>query len=70
MRNDLDEVIEENKCVYTFDSAKKIYLAHTASKLILLEKKTESKVKVFSLLDRNPVVISKDNGMLLFPRNK
>lgn len=58
------------KNLYTFYSAKKLYLAHLPQKYILMEKKNEVKgdQRVLSLVSRNPVIINKKNGMLLFPR--
>ena len=73
MRANLNELKQynANKNLYTYHSAKKIYFACTPSKFILLEKK-ESKPSVItlSLVSRNTVVISKKNGMLIFPKNK
>lgn len=55
--------------LYTFYSAKKIYFAQTPSKYLLMEmKETCPNTKVVSLVSRNTVVISRENGMLLFPR--
>lgn len=74
MRIDLNKFKrdEAKKNLYTFYSAKKIYLARTPSKLVLLEKKENVKpsVKSLSLCTRNTVVISKKNGILLFPTNR
>ena len=43
----------------------------TPSKAMLLEKKEDNaRVKAISLISRNPVVISKDTGMLIFPKKK
>lgn len=56
--------------LYTFCSAKKIYFAHTPSKYLLMEKKkTSSQTRVISLVSRNTVLISKKNGVLLFPNS-
>ena len=73
MKTDLRELKENDtkKNLYTFYSAKKIYLACMSSKLILLEKKeVNDSSKTISLKERNTVVISKENGMLLFPRTR
>ena len=70
MRLNLNESKQDNmgKHLYTYLSAKKIYLARTPSKYILLEKKdVKPSVLTLSLVSRNTVVISKDNGMLIFP---
>lgn len=72
MRSRLD-IAEDNRNLYTFHSAKKIYLAHTPEKYILMEKNEKQSAadrRVLSLLSRNTVVISRDGGMLLFPKNK
>lgn len=71
MRSRLD-IAKDNRNLYTFHSAKKIYLAHTPEKYILMEKNESRNVadrRVLSLLSRNTVVISRDGGMLLFPKN-
>lgn len=72
MRTSLTDLKKENKKnTYIFHSAKKIFYATTSSKAMLLEKKeNKSEIKAVSLISRNPVVISKDNGMLLFPKSK
>ena len=73
MRVNLNELKQDNmgKHVYTYHSAKKIYLACTPSKYILLEKKDmKPSVLTLSLVSRNTVVISKENGMLIFPKNR
>lgn len=55
--------------LYVFRSAKKIYFAQTPSKYLLMEKKeTVPSRKAVSLVSRNTVVISRENGVLLFPR--
>lgn len=67
------DTIKDNKNLYTFHSAKKLYLAHTSEKYILMEIKENKTVidrKVLSLVSRNTVVLSRDGGMLLFPRNR
>lgn len=70
MENRLN-TLKNNKCLYTFYSAKKIFLAHTPSKFILMEKLEDHFAKKsLSLVSRNTVVISKNGGVLLFPRNK
>lgn len=73
MRADLRELKRNDtrRALYTFYSAKKIYLARMSSKIVLLEKKeTDDFSKTLSLKERNTVVISKENGMLLFPRSR
>lgn len=64
------EVIQNHVTnLYTYHSAKKIYFAHTPSKYLLMEKKMSSpSTRVISLVSRNTVVISKENGALLFPK--
>ncbi len=69
MRNLSDTKRENKGNIYTFYSAKKIFFAMTPSRAMLLEKK-EDKIKAISLISRNPIVISKDSGMLLFPKSK
>ena len=55
--------------LYTFHSAKKIYFAKTPSKYMLMEKKVScTNTKVLSLVSRNTVLISKEDGVLLFPK--
>ena len=57
--------------LYTFYSAKKIYFTQTPSKYLLLEvNETQKNNQVVSLASRNTVVVSKDSGMLLFPKSK
>lgn len=72
MRTVLSDLEKENKKnVYTYYSAKKIFFAMTPSKAMLLEKKEDNtRVKAISLISRNPIVISKDTGMLIFPKKK
>ena len=73
MRVNLNESKQDKfgKHLYTYLSAKKIYLACTPSKYILLEKKdVKPSVLSLSLVSRNTVVISKENGMLIFPNNR
>ena len=56
--------------LYTFQAAKKIYFAQTPSRYLLMElRETSPSTKVLSLVSRNAVVISKENGMLLFPKS-
>jgi len=56
--------------LYTFQDAKKIYFAKTPSKYYLIEKKTSSpSTRVLSLFARKTVLISKENGILLFPKS-
>lgn len=68
----MDSSLSTTKNVYTFYSAKKIYLAHLPQKYILMEKKNEVKgdQRILSLVSRNPVIINKKNGMLLYPRSR
>ena len=55
--------------LYTFQSAKKIYFTKTPSKYFLIEKKnTTPATKVLSLVSRNTILISSENGVLLFPK--
>ena len=73
MRIKLNQIKQDNidKHYYTYHSAKKIYFAKTPSKYILLEKKdVKPSVITLSLVSRNTVVISKESGMLLFPKNR
>lgn len=65
-----DEIVnDKEQALYAFYSAKKIYLAQTPSSFLLIEKKTDNyNSGVLSLSSRNTVVISKDNGMLIFPK--
>lgn len=58
----------KEKTLYNYYSSKKIYLACTPSKLVLLEKKKTK--PVLSLVSRNTVIINTKNGMLLFPSTK
>jgi len=62
------EVCTKEKTLYNYYSAKKIYLACTPSKLVLLEKKKTK--PVLSLVSRNTVIINSKTGMLLFPTTK
>lgn len=59
--------VGRGKTLYNFYSAKKIYLAATPSKFLLVEKKSKP---VLSLVSRNTVIINTKNGMLLFPTTK
>ena len=55
--------------LYTFESAKKIYFTKTPSKYFLIEKKnTTPNTKVLSFISRNTILISSENGVLLFPK--
>jgi hypothetical protein len=70
MKISLEEYTKDDigKNLYTFCSAKKIYLASTPYKYFLLEKCEDKPIiKSISLCSRNTVVICKKNGMLLFP---
>ncbi|MBR3211196.1 MAG: hypothetical protein IKF71_04595 [Bacilli bacterium] len=64
------EPIQNNTTsLYTYQSAKKIYFTKTPSKYFLIEKKTTTPTtKVLSLVSRNTVLISRENGILLFPK--
>ena len=59
-------MLREYDHLYTYKSSKKIYLAKTSSKYLLIELKDEK--KSLSLLSRQPVIVSKENGVLLFPK--
>lgn len=61
-----------DRSLYTFYSAKKLYLAHLPQKYILMEMKDEYRNdrRVLSLVSRNAVVVSKAGGMLLYPRSR
>ena len=63
-----EHTVAKEKTLYNYYSSKKIYLASTPSKLLLLEKKKSK--PVLSLVSRNPVIINTKNGMLLFPNSK
>lgn len=63
-----DHAYGKERTLYNYYSSKKIYLACTPSKLVLLEKKKTK--PVLSLVSRNTVVINTKNGMLLFPSTK
>ena len=66
----MEAIRNQESNLYTFYSAKKIYFAQTPSKYLLMEKReTSPSTKVVSLVSRNTVLISKENGMLLFPRS-
>ena len=54
------------KTLYSFYSAKKIYFAKTPYKYYLLEKKKSSQ-KIVSLTSRKTILTNSKNGMLLFP---
>ncbi len=65
----METIRNQGANLYTFYSAKKIYFAQTPSKYLLMEKReTSPSTKVVSLVSRNTVLISRENGMLLFPR--
>lgn len=59
----------EDKTLYKFQDAKKIYFARTTSKCFLLEKKNHNG-KSISLLSRNTFVYNLKTGMLLFSSNR
>lgn len=55
--------------LYTYLDSKKIYLATTKEKYLLIEKKqTKEQDKSISLVTRKTTIIDKDNGLLLFPK--
>ena len=56
--------------LYTFCSARKIYFAKTKAKSMLIEKKDYHTNCVISLVSHNPIIYCKNNGMVLFPKNK
>ena len=58
-----------DKVLYKFQDAKKIYFARTTSKCFLIEKKNENK-KCISLLSRNTFIYNLKTGMLLFSSNR
>ena len=59
----------EDKTLYKFHDAKKIYFARTTSKCFLIEKKNNDK-KCISLLSRNTFIYNLKTGMLLFSSNR
>ena len=59
----------DKKNLYTYYSAKKLHLSYKSSKYLLLEKVEPKEIESISLTTRNTMVISKENGILLFPRN-
>jgi len=62
---------ETKRSLYTFYSAKKIYLSRMSSKIVFLEKKAiDDSLKVISLKERETIVVNKRNGMLVFPRTR
>lgn len=61
----------EKKSLYTFMSAKKIYLAQTPSKYFLIEKKDgSSEIKSLSLSSRNTIIMNNENGIMIFPKSR
>lgn len=56
--------------LYTYLDSKKIYLASTKEKYMLIEKLDTKQEKSISLISRNTIITDKDNGLLLFPKNK
>ena len=59
----------DKKSLYTFHSAKKLYIAQTPSKYFLIEKKdSNSSIKSLSLSSRNTIITSKENGIVIFPK--
>ena len=73
--NSLDQskqpIKNDKKSLYTFHSAKKIYFSYTPSKIFLIEKKEKNDcAQSLSLLSRNTMIISKENGILVFPRSR
>lgn len=63
-----EQLYGKEKTLYNYCSSKKIYLACTPSRLVLLEKKKNK--QVLSLVSRNTVIINTKTGMLLFPNTK
>ncbi|MBP5678980.1 MAG: hypothetical protein J6X28_04055 [Bacilli bacterium] len=53
---------------YTFYSAKKLYFARTPSKCLLMEKNEVPKNRGLSLNSRRTTIMSRENGILLFPK--
>ena len=55
--------------LYTYLDSKKIYLATTKEKYLLIEKKSsKEQEKSISLISRNIKITDKENGLLLFPK--
>ena len=63
-----EQSYSKERTLYNYYSSKKIYLACTPSKLVLLEKKKSK--PVLSLVSRNTVIINTKSGLLLFPTTK
>jgi len=68
MKTNLEEFIKKDKCIYTFYSAKKIYLAYFPNKVVLLEKNDSftNKKKTVSLCSRETVVTYKETNLVLY----
>lgn len=56
--------------LYTYLDSKKIYFATTKDKYLLIEKNQNYQNKSISLISRKTTITDKDNGLLLFPKNK
>ena len=55
--------------LYTYLDSKKIYLATTKEKYLLIEKKPSiGQGKSISLVTRKTTILDKDNGIQLFPK--
>ena len=61
---------KNNKTLYNYQNAKKIYLTQTSTKLLLIEKKEESSCMTISLMTRNTTISNKKNGMRIYPKNR
>ena len=61
----ISNALSENKNLYKFESAKKIYFARVYNKCFLLEKKNSTS-KVISLKSRNVFIYNLKTGLLVF----
>ncbi len=61
---------KSNKTLYNYYASKKLYLTHTSSKVLLIEKMNNSSFVTLSLMKRNVVISNKNNGMRIFPKNR
>ena len=61
---------DKEKTLYNYYAAKKIYFVSTPTRFILLEKNNSSMNTEVSLTKRNTCVRTKENGILLFPKEK
>lgn len=65
----MESIRHNTTSLYTYQDAKKIYFTKTPSKFFLIEKKSITPAtKVLSLVSRNTILISGENGVLLFPK--